>query len=232
MKGPSEMKTKSKLVVQLFFMFFPWPIRRWILKKVCGYVIHPTARIGKSVILANEIRMDAFSRIHSFVLCKGIDRLVLNEDSGIASFSYITGTPTTCQKHFSHVKDRRCELVLGRSSGITSRHYIDCTGGVYVGEFTTVAGIRSQILSHSIDVYQNRQDAASVHIGKFCFIGTGCIVLPGSSLPDYSVLGAGGVLTKQHIETHTLYGGCPARPIKKLDADGVLYFKRSKHFVD
>lgn len=185
-----------------------------------------------SIILAEQLRMEANSRIHNFVACKNIDRLEMSEDSGIASMSYITGTPSSCKKHFQHVKERRCELVLGRSSGITSRHYIDCTGGVYVGEFTTVAGIRSQILSHSIDIYQNRQDAAPVHLGKYCFVGTGCIILPGSSLPDYSVLGAGGVLTKQQNETHTLYVGSPARPVKKLKEEDVLYFKRSRHFVD
>jgi acetyltransferase-like isoleucine patch superfamily enzyme len=226
------MKQKLKLTVQLLILFLPWTLRRWILTSFIGYVIHPTARIGKSIILAKEVRLDAYSRIHSLVICKNIDRLVLCEDSGIASMTYITGTPTSGTNHFRHVLNRRCELVLERSSGITSRHYIDCTGGVYVGEFTTVAGIRSQILSHSIDVYQNRQDAASVHIGKYCFIGTGCIILPGSSLPDYSVLGAGGVLAKQQSETHTLYVGCPARPIKKLDTEEVLYFKRSKHFVE
>jgi len=220
------------MILQLFLLLLPWPVRRWVLMHSYGYTIHPTARIGKSIILAKELRMDAYSRIHNLVVCRSIDRLVLGEDSGIAGMTFITGTPTSCTKHFGHVKDRRCELMVGRSAGITSRHYIDCTGGVYVGEFTTVAGIRSQILSHSIDVYQNRQDAAPVRLGKYCFIGTGCIILPGSSLPDYSVLGAGGVLTRRQSETHMVYAGSPARPVKKLNDMEILYFKRSRHFVD
>ena len=62
--------------------------------------------------------------------------------------------------------------------------------------------------------------------------GTGCILLPGSALPDYSVLGAGAVLTKAHERTGCLYAGSPAKEIKSLDVESIPYFKREKHVVD
>lgn len=172
------------------------------------------------------------SRIHHGVICKGIDLLEMGEDSGIANFTFITGYPTNGCKMFKHISDRRCELILGRSAGITSRHFVDCNGGVYVGDFTTVAGIRTQILTHSIDVYSNRQDAKPIRIGKYCFIGTGCILLPGSVLPDYSVLGAGSVLTKACDAPWHVYAGSPARVVKDLNHAEVRYFTRQKHFVE
>ncbi len=221
-----------KRFVQVFIIWMPWSIRRWVLIKLYGYKIHPTARIGKSLIYPKKLEMAANSRIHNFVICKQIDSLVLNEDSGIATMTYITGFPSEGNNHFNHVENRRCELILGKSAGITSRHFIDCNGGVYIGDFATVAGIRSQILTHSIDIYKNRQHAAPIHIGQYCFLGTGCILLPGAKLPDYSILGAGSVLTKEYSGVGKLYAGNPAKPIKNIDIETTQYFHRKKHVVD
>ena len=217
---------------QILIMFLPWAMRRRLLVWRYGYEIDKTARIGKSIIMPRELKMGPKSRIHSGVMCKGIDLLEMGEDSGIASFTYITGFSTADKRWYRHIPDRRCELVLGRSAGITSRHFVDCNSGVYVGDFTTVAGIRSQILTHSIDVYNNRQDAKPVKIGKYCFLGTGCILLPGCVLPDYSILGAGAVLTKAYEKTGCLYAGSPAKEVKSLDVESIPYFKREKHVVD
>ena len=51
-------------------------------------------------------------------------------------------------------------------------------------------------------------------------------------MPDYSILGAGSVLTKAYSETGMLYAGNPAKAIKKIDIDTTLYFHREKHVVD
>ena len=220
------------MIFQFLIMFLPWGLRRFLLVWRYGYEINKTARIGKSIILAKKLRMGPKSRIHNFVLCKRIDALEMGEDSGIANFTYITGFSVVGCKHFLHVLDRKCELVLGKSAGITSRHFVDCNGGVYIGDFTTIAGIRTQILTHSIDVYNNRQDAKPIKIGKYCFLGTGCILLPGSELPDYSILGAGAVLTKAYMNSGCLYAGLPAKEVKKLEIDLIPYFKRDKHVVD
>lgn len=220
------------MIFQLLIMFFPWGIRRRLLQWKYGYKIDATAWIGKSIILARKLEMSPYSRIHDFVFCKKIDRLSMEEDSGIASLTYITGFPTLGCHHFLHIKDRKCELILGRSAGITSRHYVDCNGGVYIGDFSTIAGVRSQILTHSIDVYTNRQDARPVRVGRYCFVGTCCVILPGTRIPDYSILGGGSVLTKQYTEKGCLYGGVPARQLKRLQIEEIPYFHREQHSVD
>lgn len=220
------------MIFQLFILLLPWTVRRKLLIWRYGYKIDSTARIGKSIIFPLKLKMGPNSRIHSGVICKGIDLLEMGEDSGIASFTYITGFSTTDKRWYRHLPDRKCELVLGKSAGITSRHFVDCNGGVYIGDFTTVAGIRTQILTHSIDVYNNRQDAKPVTIGRYCFLGTGCILLPGGELPDYSILGAGSVLTKKLDKAGCLYAGSPAKLVKELDVEKIPYFHRIKHVVD
>jgi acetyltransferase-like isoleucine patch superfamily enzyme len=69
-----------------------------------------------------------------------------------------------------------------------------------------------------------------VRIGERCFVGTNCVILGGSVLPDFCVLGAKSLLNKALTETHTLYGGVPAREVQKLAPDSA-YFHRSQGFV-
>ncbi|GHT53484.1 hypothetical protein FACS189446_1000 [Bacteroidia bacterium] len=175
--------------------------------------------------------MEEQSRIRHFTFCKQIDRLILKKDSVIASWNLITGFSNT-KNVFSCVPGRHCELILGEHSGITHRHLIDCNGGIYIGDFTTVAGYKTQILTHSINIYKNCQEVKPVHIGKYCFVGTQCILLPGSQLPDYSVLGAGSILNKPYTETYSIYAGNPAKIAKKIDPENTQYFYRTKYYIE
>ena len=120
---------------------------------------------------------------------------------------------------------------MGRHAAMTSRHYVDCSNRVDIGDFATLAGARSQILTHAIDFNRNRQVSAPVRIGRYCFVGTSCVVLKGAELPDCSVLAAGSSLARAYGEPFTLYSGVPALPVKELDRDAE-YFRRVRGFVD
>lgn len=221
----------SMILIQILFFIFPWKIRRILLNKLFRFKIAKSAYIGYSIIMARSLIMDEQTRIGHLVICKRIDLFKMDKCSSVGNLMYITGFPTSNKSVFQAVKIRKCVLIMEECSTLTSRHFIDCNGGVYIGAFTTVAGIKSQILTHSINVYKNRQEAHPIHIGKYCFVGTGCILLPGTKLPDYSVLGAGAVLTKSFEETACLYAGSPAQKIKRLDINTTLYFQRNERMV-
>ncbi len=70
-----------------------------------------------------------------------------------------------------------------------------------------------------------------MRIGRYCFVGTSCVVLKGANLPDFSVLAASSCLSKAFDETFTLYSGVPAIQAKSLSRDA-LYFCREKGFVE
>ena len=62
-----------------------------------------------------------------------------------------------------------------------------------------------------------------VHIGKNCWIGSGAIILPGVSIGDHSVIGAGSVVTKD-IPAGVVAVGNPCRVLRKAtgeDARGI-----------
>lgn len=127
-------------------------------------------------------------------------------------------------------KKRKSELILGNESAITKKHHLDCTNSIKIGEYTTIAGYNSQFLTHSIDIYEGRQNSKPISIGDYCFISTSVVILGGASLPSYSVLAAGGVLNKPYNENYTLYAGVPARSIKEIPHEA-KYFNRKTGFI-
>jgi len=219
-----------KMVLSVSLLLLPWRLRRLAMIFLFGYRIHPSARIGLSVICPDHLEMAERSRIGSCTMCKGLELLELGEHASIGNLNWITAFPADGKGYFSADSGRRPGLVVGDHAAITTRHYIDCTNALHVGSFATVAGLHSQILTHSIDIYQNRQSSQPITIGAYCFVGTGSIILGGSVLPDYSVLGAGSVLNKAFTESHYLYAGIPARPVKPLSKEA-QYFQRATGHV-
>jgi hypothetical protein len=186
--------------------------------------------MGLAWIYPKQLIMEEGTSIGHLTVCKGIDLLHLRAHSLIGRGNWITGFPRDSSAHFSHEPDRCPELIVGEHSAITHRHLIDCTNSVKIGKFTTFAGFQSQVLTHSIDLEQNRQISAPVRIGDYCFIGTNCVLLGGSTLPDYCVLGAKSLLNKKFAESHFLYGGVPARAVEPV-SPGLAYFRRTEGFV-
>ena len=213
-------------------LLLPWPWRRWWLGRFFGYEIHPTARIGKSWVQPGRLVMEAGARIGHGTVCKGLALVEMQAGSHLGNLNWVTGLPPGHPRYFRAQPARRPELRLGRHAAITNRHLLDCTDAVSLGAFSTFAGFRSQILTHSIDLAASRQVSAPVSIGEYCFVGTNCVLLGGSALPDRSVLGAKSLLNKVFTETATLYGGVPAKPLRRLPVAEMAYFRREQGWVD
>ena len=171
------------------------------------------------------------ARIGHLTRVKGLQELSIGEGASLGNLNWVTAVSSDHPVHFAADVDRNPSLIIERHAAITHRHLIDCTDRVVVGEYSTVAGWRSQILTHAIDVRLSRQSAESVSIGRYCFVGTGVVILKGASLPDYSILSAGSVLAASMPDSYMLYSGVPAVAAKPLDrASG--YFQRTMGFVN
>jgi acetyltransferase-like isoleucine patch superfamily enzyme len=219
-----------KRVLMLVSFLLPWEMRRSLLERQFGFKIHPTCRIGISWIAPSRLIMEEGARIDHLTVCKNIDLLHLKAHSSIGRGNWITGFPLGQSRHFAHQQDRQPQLIVGEHSAITHRHLIDCTNSVTIGKFTTVAGFQSQVITHWIDIEQSRQTSAPARVGDYCFVGTNCVLIGGSALPDFCVLGAKSLLNKAFTETYQLYGGVPAQSIQKLSPD-CKYFQRTEGFV-
>jgi acetyltransferase-like isoleucine patch superfamily enzyme len=219
-----------RLVVALLSMPIPWGLRRRILTHLLGYKIHPTAHIGWSLILARRVELGERAFVGHFNVCKGVDLLRLGLKARIGNLNWITGAPTNTSGHFAAQEARRPELIVAEHAALTNRHLVDCTNSVLIGRFSTVAGFRSQLLTHSIDIREARQWSSPIEIGEYCFVGTGCIMLGGSHLPNYSVLAAGSVLRDRYDQERGVYAGVPAIWKKDVPEDW-KYFSRTDGYV-
>lgn len=220
-----------KKLLYWFSFLLPWTLRRRLWVAAFGYKIHPTSYVGFAWVMPERLILDPHSQIGTLTVCKGLQLLHLKQNAVIGRANWITGYPARESSRFAHQVDRQPELIVGEHSAITNRHLIDCTSTVTIGAFSTFAGYRSQILTHSIDLESSRQSSAPITIGDYCFIGTDCVLLGGSTLPHHSVLGAKSLLNKQYSEPYWLYAGNPARPVKRL-ADDLGYFRRQVGFVN
>lgn len=103
---------------------------------------------------------------------------------------------------------------------------------IYVGDYTmfgpnvTVATAGHPILPELREqVYQYN---LPVHIGRNCWIGAGAILLPGVSVGDNTVIGAGSVVTKD-IPPNVVAVGNPCRVLRPIgEHDREYYFKERK----
>lgn len=220
-----------KVVFNVILIILPWFIRRILLIKIYKYKIHKTARIGLAYIFPRYLEMGENSRIDHFTVAIHLDKLIIDNNSTIGRSNWITGFPTeTDSLHFKHQPNRVSEFILRENSAITKHHHLDCTNSLKIGKFVTIAGYQSQLLTHSIDVNENRQDSKPITIGDYCFVGTNVVILGGASLPSYSVLGAKSLLNKAYVEEWKLYAGTPAKDVAEIDKTA-KYFSRFNGFV-
>ncbi len=67
-----------------------------------------------------------------------------------------------------------------------------------------------------------------IHIGKNCWLGAGVIVLPGVTIGDNSVIGAGSIVTKD-IPANVVAVGNPCKVLREInDHDKEFYYKNRK----
>ena len=103
---------------------------------------------------------------------------------------------------------------------------------IYIGDCTMLApNVVLATAGHPI-LPELREQAYQynfpVHIGKNCWLGAGVIVLPGVSIGDNTVIGAGSVVTKD-VPANVVAVGNPCRVIREIgEHDRQYYFKGRK----
>ena len=103
---------------------------------------------------------------------------------------------------------------------------------IYVGDYT-MFGPNVTLATPGHPILPELREKAyqfnmPIHIGKNCWLGAGVIVLPGVTIGDNSVIGAGSVVTKD-IPANVVAVGNPCRVIREIgEHDREYYFKGRK----
>ena len=103
---------------------------------------------------------------------------------------------------------------------------------IYVGDYT-MFGPNVVIATAGHPILPELREKAyqfniPVHIGRNCWLGAGVIVLPGVTIGDNTVIGAGSVVTKD-IPANVVAVGNPCRVLREINEhDKEYYYKNSR----
>lgn len=104
---------------------------------------------------------------------------------------------------------------IGRNVVVMNNSLMMAAGGITIEDDVLVAA-NVQLISNNHDLYDHDVLICNpVRLKRNCWIGAGATILPGVTVGENSVVGAGAVVTKD-VEDNTVVGGNPARLIKRL----------------
>lgn len=199
--------SKARDLARLVVWVLPASAGKNALLRRLGHDVAPTATARSSLVWRVErIRMAEDSRIGRWNLIKNMREVSVAGRASIGRLNVVSSHPVYARLYRDgaalHVEDH---------GKITSRHHLDCSGGVTVGSFASIAGSGTTLLTHSVDLRRDAQVARPIDVGAYSFVGARCMVLGGAVLPERSVLGAGSVLTRSREERDPgLWAGVPA----------------------
>jgi acetyltransferase-like isoleucine patch superfamily enzyme len=123
------------------------------------------------------------------------------------SFSLFPPFYTDCGKN----------LKIGKNVFFNSGVKIQDQGGVTIEDGALIGhNVVIATLNHSLDPNQRGNlIPAPVHIGRNVWVGANATICKGVTIGDGAVIAAGAVVTKD-VPDNTVYGGVPAKFIKKI----------------
>ena len=102
---------------------------------------------------------------------------------------------------------------------------------IYVGDCTMFGpNVVIATAGHPIDPElrsKGLQYNLPVHIGKNCWLGAGVIVMPGVTIGDNTVIGAGSIVTKD-IPSNVVAVGNPCRVLREVGEHDRKYYYRDR----
>jgi acetyltransferase-like isoleucine patch superfamily enzyme len=213
-----------RMAFAYLFALAPLPLKRFIARHLYKWDIHPTAYIGPSVLTVRTLSMGPGASIGGRNVITNLDELRMGEGATIGSGNMIKGWwdhPT--QK----LPGRNPSVHLAEGAQIASYHYIDCVDALELGRHAAIAGFRSTVLTHSIDLVRDKYVSGAVALGDYAVVMSGCLLSAGTRIPARSVVAAGSVVSTRLTEELTFYRGNPAEAVRPLP-ERMAFFHRGE----
>ncbi len=104
---------------------------------------------------------------------------------------------------------------IGKNVVIMNNALFMAAGGITIEDDVLVAA-NAQLISNNHDLHDHAVlTCKPVLLKHNCWIGAGATILPGVTVGENAVVGAGAVVTKD-VEDNTIVAGNPARVIKRI----------------
>lgn len=177
--------------------------------------------VEKVVVYARSILVSAYIKIR---YGKRVDIRLWNSIRGKLSFWIDSNSKISCgnflmclgPNYFKAVHGGR--IVIGDKCFFNRNCSITSIGKISIGEHCTIAN-NVVIVDHDHNIDLDKKDrmytVEDIHIGNYVWIGANAVILKGVTIGDNAVIAAGAVVSND-VEAECIYGGVPARKIKRL----------------
>ena len=160
----------------------------------------------EDLLLAKEQAQLLFRLNHTMPMTEEYDELLYRLFPDMGTGSRINTPLTVVRAH--NVKIEKNVIIMNGCLMMSA-------GGITIDDEAQIAA-NVQLISNNHDL-ENRMviTCKPVHIWRRAWIGAGATILPGVTIGENSVVGAGSVVTRD-VESNTIVAGNPARVIKKI----------------
>jgi acetyltransferase-like isoleucine patch superfamily enzyme len=218
------MNVNMRSIVVALVALLPSSRLKNVALRQMGWVVGRDVVMGPCLVIhLDDVQIGDGVNIGPFNVFRGLARLELGKDVRLGQWNWISAS-----LHMRQLGGPG-QLRIGAQSALTSRHYVDCTGGVRVGAYTTIAGERSTFLTHGISWVSSDQTFRPIEIGEFCLLSSNVQVAPGAVVGDRVVVGMGATISGDLLEPG-LYVQ-PRATLVKPNLAG-QYFERQQGHVD
>jgi UDP-3-O-[3-hydroxymyristoyl] glucosamine N-acyltransferase len=198
-------------------------LKNFLLRRL-GWAIGDGVHIGPCLVIkVGRVDIGDGGGIGAGNVIRDLAALTVGEHAAIGHWNWVTASRRLGEA------GAVCLLHLGHHSVITARHYIDCSGGIRVGTHTTIAGVRSTLLTHGISWKSSAQTFSRIEIGDYCLISSNVNVSPGTVVGSRVVVGMGATIAGRLLDPG-LYLQSRATLVKS-DLGGE-YFRREQGHID
>ena len=148
-----------------------------------------------------------FNFFHSFLLFFSLKR------SFLRFFGFKISSGVTVHRGVYFYDFGKC--FIGKNTTINKNSIIDNRGSIYIGENVNVShSVQIYSMGHDIDSKDFKVFIKSVSICDNAWIFPNVLIMPGVIVNEGAVVLPGSVVTKS-LEAYSVYGGNPAKFIKK-----------------
>ena len=108
-------------------------------------------------------------------------------------------------------------------------YFQNISARIFIGKGTYIAPNVGLITSnHDMLNLDKHSSGKDIVIGECCWIGMNSVVLPGVSLGDHTIVGAGSIVTKSFKEGNCIIAGNPAKQISCIKKEDSFQTKKQQ----
>ena len=173
---------------------------------------------GKDIILKDYVKIGANVMLGSNVI---IGDCVKFSNIQISDNTHVDG-------HVETTGDGNGFIKIGQECYIGKYTILDWSDNIEIGDFVHIAGPSTALWTHtSRDMCFNSiplkssnrasyRPTSPIKIESNVYIGCNCTLYPGITVGHHSIIAPNSAVSGD-VESYTMVGGVPARPIKRLD---------------